>query len=67
DSDLCRNHSLAYMHHLIRTGEILGMRLASVHNLSFFLWLMKESRRKIEEGTFSEWYPGMADKLDTRL
>ena len=67
DSDLCQKHTLAYMHHLIRTGEILGMRLASVHNLSFYLWLMGEARKKIEDGTFAEWYPGMVNTLDTRL
>lgn len=67
ESDLCRHHSLAYMHHLIRTGEILGMRLASVHNLTFFNWLMEETRIKIEEDTFAAWYPGMAEQLDKRL
>ncbi|MEX2403855.1 MAG: tRNA guanosine(34) transglycosylase Tgt [Balneolales bacterium] len=66
-SDLCQKHSLAYMHHLIRTGEILGMRLASVHNLTFFLWLMEEARNKIEDGTFANWYPGMVEKLGRRL
>lgn len=67
DSDLCEHHSLAYMHHLIRTGEILGMRLASVHNLTFFLWLMNEAREHIENESFPEWYPAMVEKLDTRL
>ncbi|MEX0684966.1 MAG: tRNA guanosine(34) transglycosylase Tgt [Balneolales bacterium] len=67
ESDLCQQHSLAYLHHLTRTGEILGMRLASVHNLTFFLWLMKEARMKIDDGIFATWYPKMAKTLDTRL
>lgn len=66
-SDLCSNHTLAYMHHLIRCGELLGMELASLHNLTFYLWLMEQVREHIANDTFYDWYPGMADTLDKRL
>jgi len=67
DSDLCSQHTLAYMHHLIRCGELLGMELASVHNLTFYLWLMNEVRSRIADDTFHDWYEGMAETLDRRL
>jgi queuine tRNA-ribosyltransferase len=67
DSDLCRHHSMAYLHHLFRCGEILGMELASLHNLRFYLWLMEETRQQISAGTFHSWYPGMVKRLESRL
>lgn len=66
-SDLCQNHSLAYMYHLVKCGELLGMQLASVHNLTFYLWLMKEARKRIADDTFGGWYESMARTLDKRL
>lgn len=67
DSTLCSDHTLAYMHHLIRCQEFLGMELASLHNLTFFLWLMQEVRTHIANDTFYDWYEPMAKILDTRL
>lgn len=67
DSDLCKYHSMAYIHHLFRCGEILGMELASLHNLRFYLWLMEETREHISRGTFHKWYPDMVQKLESRL
>lgn len=67
ESDLCSQHTLAYMHHLIRCGELLGMELASLHNLTFYLWLMAEVRQHIDNDTFEAWYPAMAETLDRRL
>ncbi len=52
DCSTCAHFSRAYLHHLVRTGEALGARLASVHNLRFYLRLMQESRRAIEAGRF---------------
>lgn len=66
-SDLCEHHSLAYLHHLFRCGELLGMELASLHNLTFYLWLMEEVRRRIDDGTFDGWYQAEAEKLDMRV
>jgi queuine tRNA-ribosyltransferase len=53
DCDACTRFSAAYLHHLFRAGEILGMRLASVHNLRFLARQMETIRAAIERGTFS--------------
>lgn len=66
-SDLCSKYSMAYIHHLIKTNEIFGLALASVHNLTFYLWLMEEVRRQIKNDTFGEWYPKMAQQLEVRV
>ena len=54
----CRNFSRAYVHHLIRCGEILGARLATIHNLAYYQDLMCEMRQAIEAGRFTEWRAG---------
>jgi len=51
----CRNFSRAYIRHLFNAGEILGPILATVHNISFFMKLMREIRQSIRKGEFSEW------------
>jgi queuine tRNA-ribosyltransferase len=60
-------HSKAYLRHLIINKEILGAQIASIHNLTFYLWLVKEARRKIEEGTFYEWKNSMVKTVTNRL
>lgn len=67
ESELCREYTLAYLHHLFRAQEILGLTLASVHNLQFYLWLMQEVRDQLDAGTFDTWYPAMVEKLSIRL
>lgn len=62
-----RNHSKSYLRHLIISKEILGAQIASIHNLSFYLWLVKEARIKILEGSFSEWKKTLLPKLTQRL
>jgi len=52
----CRTHSRAYIHHLFKVGEMLGPQLASIHNLSHYLALMRRIRESIEQGTFSSLY-----------
>ncbi len=51
----CRTHSRAYLRHLFRTEEILGLRLASIHNVHFLLELMREARRSILEDRFEQF------------
>ena len=51
----CRNFSRAYIRHLLNVNEILGVRLLSIHNIAFFMNLMKEIRRAIADGTFLEY------------
>ncbi len=54
----CRHYSRAYLRHLFQTSEILGMRLATWHNLHFFLGLMRRMRQAILEGCFAQWQAG---------
>ena len=60
-------YSKAYLRHLLNANEILGLQIASVHNLAFYIWLMKEARRQIIAGTFSAWKPVMMEKVTRRL
>ncbi len=60
-------HSKAYLRHLIINKEILGAQIASIHNLTFYLWLVKQARQKIEEGIFAEWKNKMVKVVSQRL
>jgi queuine tRNA-ribosyltransferase len=60
-------HSKAYLRHLFMAGEMLGPQLASLQNLSFYLWLVGEARKHIQANTFSAWKSVMVQKLKTRL
>lgn len=66
-SELCSLYNMSYIHHLFRSNEILGLILTSIHNLTFYLWLMRECREKIEQDVFHEWYPGMMGQLEKRI
>ena len=60
-------YSKAYLRHLIISKELLGAQVASIHNLTFYLWLVKEARIKIIDGNFHEWKNKMVSKLVHRL
>ncbi len=60
-------YSKAYLRHLVNAKEILGAQIASIHNLSFYLWLVKESRKRIKAGSFSSWSDQMIKKVSKRL
>jgi queuine tRNA-ribosyltransferase len=60
-------YTKAYLRHLLQAKEILGAQIASMHNLTFYLWLVKEARKQIVAGTFAQWKPGMVEKLMRRL
>ena len=60
-------YSKAYLRHLIISKEILGAQIASIHNLTFYLWLVKEAREKIMQGEFFAWKEKMVGKLMQRL
>ncbi len=62
-----RLHTKAYLRHLIHSSEILGMQIASIHNLSFFLWLVTEARAHIAAGDFLEWKNNMVKQVQQRL
>jgi queuine tRNA-ribosyltransferase len=55
----CALHSRAYLHHLLRAGEVLGARLASLHNLHFYQGLLAAARRSIAEGSFARLRAGI--------
>jgi queuine tRNA-ribosyltransferase len=60
-------YSKAYLRHLIKSQEILGAQIASLHNLHFYLWLVNQARERIIDGTFYEWKNKMVKILDQRL
>lgn len=66
-SDVDERYSKAYIRHLFAAGEILGPMIASRHNLAFYLWLVKEARKHILEGSFTQWKSAILPKLNTRL
>ena len=63
----CRNYSRAYVRHLLKANEMLGMRLAVIHNLYFYNNLMQEIRENIENGLFDDYKNEYCVKLDTRI
>ncbi len=62
-----QTHTRAYLHHLFRSGELLGGQIASLQNLSFFLWLVKRARKEILAGTFSTWKAHILPIITQRL
>lgn len=67
DNFASRHYSKAYLRHLITTNEILGLQIASLQNLSFYLWLVKQARKQILSDTFIAWKEAMLRKIDRRL
>jgi queuine tRNA-ribosyltransferase len=69
DSELYadKNYAKAYLRHLIHSGEMLGAQIATLHNLHFYLWLVKEARKKIISGEFYNWKNIMVKQLGQRL
>ncbi len=66
-SSVDKKYSKAYLRHLMMSKERLGSQIASIHNLSFYTWLVKKAREKIEGGVFNEWKNIMVKKLTQRL
>jgi queuine tRNA-ribosyltransferase len=60
-------HSKAYLRHLIMSKEILGAQIATLHNLTFYLWLVKQARAQIISGTFGTWKNKMVKVVSQRL
>ena len=60
-------YSKAYLRHLFTSHEILGMQIASIHNLAFYLWLVKEARLHIVAGDFKQWKEEMVVNVTRRL
>lgn len=60
-------YSKSYVRHLMTSKEILGSQIATLHNLAFYLWLVKEARKQIINGTFTDWKNKMVVQLAQRL
>lgn len=60
-------YSKAYLRHLFAANELLGKQLATLHNLSFYLWLVREARKHILAGDFASWKNNMVRQMDKRL
>ena len=67
NSYVSQSYSKAYLRHLIDSNEILGAQIASIHNLSFYRWLVNEARQRIINGDFYGWKNEMVKKLNRRL
>lgn len=60
-------YSKAYLKHLFAANEYLGKQIATIHNLGFYIWLVREARKHILEGDFSAWKERMVKQMDKRL
>ena len=67
DCPVCRNFSRAYIRHLQKADEMLGMRLAVMHNLYFYNYLMERIREALDNGTFQQFHDTYVKRLDTRI
>ncbi|MBI1341431.1 MAG: tRNA guanosine(34) transglycosylase Tgt [Terrimonas sp.] len=67
DCETSHYYSKAYLRHLLKSKEILGLTIASVHNLGFYLWLVKAAREQILSGRYLAWKNDMLVRVRTRL
>ena len=67
DCECCQNFSKAYLRHLFKADEMLGMRLAVMHNLHFYNTLMEKIRAALDEDRYEEFYQEYVERLDTRI
>ena len=67
DCEMSAYYSKAYLKHLLKAKEFLGLTIASVHNLAFYLWLVKEARNRIISGDFVSWKNEMVLKMQQKL
>ena len=62
-----REYSKAYLRHLFAAKEYLGKQIATIHNLGFYIWLVREARKRIIGGDFAQWKNSMVKQMDKRL
>ena len=60
-------YSKAYVRHLFSVNELLGKQIATIHNLGFYMWLVRTAREKIIAGEFAAWKAMMVVQMDKRL
>ena len=61
------DYTKAYVRHLFSVNEMLGKQIVSVHNLSFYLWLIREARKHILEGSYYSWKEKMVKNMQQRI
>jgi queuine tRNA-ribosyltransferase len=66
-NEVSSTYSKAYLRHLMVSKEILAAQIASIHNLAFYLWLVKQAREHIQAGDFGSWKNAMVKKVSNRL
>lgn len=66
-SEISRTYSKAYLRHLVISGEMLGAQIATIHNLAFYLSLVKEARERILDGTFGSWKERKVREISERV
>jgi len=66
-NEISQYYTKAYMRHLFVSDEILGLQLASIQNLSFYLWLVDQARQHIQLGDYSSWKKSMVAQISKRL
>jgi queuine tRNA-ribosyltransferase len=67
DCYTCRNFSRGYIRHLLNVNEILGLKLATIHNIHFYMWLVREARTHILSDTFTVWKKMMLSKIKSTI
>ena len=67
DNETSNYYSKSYLRHLMKSKELLGLTIASIQNLAFYLWLVTEARKQIVAGSFSSWKASMMPIITKRL
>ena len=67
DCPVCTHHTRAYVHHLLKSKEMLGMRLAVMHNLYFYNSFMEKIRTALDSGSFQAFYSETIHKVSRRI
>ncbi len=67
DCEVSNYYSKAYLRHLMKAKEFLGYTIASIHNLAFYLWMVGEARKHIEQGNFESWKREKIEQFKTKL
>lgn len=67
DCEVSNYYSKTYLRHLMKAREFLGYTIASIHNLAFYLWLVTEARKHIQQGDFTTWKNEMTEVVKTKL
>jgi len=66
-SEISRTYTRAYLRHLVISGEMLGAQIATIHNLAFYLSLVREARERILDGTFGSWKEETVRRISGRV